>query len=102
MIPQHILYRSLEILDEDDEDYDEDSSGEVDFDDRSESQVNHNTAILLSELLAGRGDLEDLEGEEEDDVKSDPLHGIKLCEHISEQIRNLATSSLIRVPYLIL
>ena len=86
----------LEILDDDEDDYEEDSSGEVESDEVNFG-TNGQTAILLSELLAGRGDLEDLEGEEEDDVKSDPLHGIKICEHITEQIRNRATSSLIRV-----
>ena len=52
--------------------------------------------LLLSELLACR-ELEDLEGEEEDDVKSDPLHSINICQHISQAVKDLTGVKVIQV-----
>ena len=75
----------LEILDDGEDDFEEDSSGEVESD-TIYFGTNGQTAILLSELLGGRGDLEDLEGEVEDDVKSDPLHGIKNAQNIERAV----------------
>jgi len=51
--------------------------------------------LLLSELLACR-ELEDFEGEEEDDVKNDPLHSINICDTIGNTVKGLAGVKIIQ------
>ena len=78
------------------------------YDDEEDSQEEQETAceitgvsgpaagLLLSELLACR-EFEELEGEEEDDVKNDPLHNINICTHISGSIQGMAGHEVIQV-----
>ncbi|CAG5082193.1 Oidioi.mRNA.OKI2018_I69.chrUn_7.g17251.t1.cds [Oikopleura dioica] len=73
-----------EILDDGEDDFEEDSSGEVESD-TIYFGTNGQTAILLSELLGGRGDLEDLEGEVEDDVESTFADALK---NLSQKVTN--------------
>ena len=54
--------------------------------------------ILLSDLLNCR-DLEDLEGEEEEDVKNDPIHDIDICDYISSSIRGVSNTQIAQVTF---
>jgi len=38
--------------------------------------------------------LEDLEGEEEEDVKNDPIHDIDICDYISSSIRSVSNTQI--------
>jgi len=76
--------------DEDDEDYDEE------YDGGKVEELNlggESVGILLSDLLNCR-DLEDLEGEEEEDVKNDPIHDIDICDYISSSIRSVSNTQI--------
>ena len=88
-------YWYFNIDDEDEYEDEEDSQEEGDSIEITEMS-GQARGLLLSELLACR-ELEDLEGEEEDDVKSDPLHSINICQHISQAVKDLTGVKVIQV-----
>lgn len=57
--------------------------------------------ILLSDLLACR-ELEEFEGEEEEDVKADPIHDIDICEYVSKSMLSVSQTQMAQVWFLIL
>ena len=78
---------------------DDDSEDEGDSEDEIEGidlEGGETNAILLSELLNGR-EFEDLEGEEEEDVKNDPIHDIDICEYISNSMRSVSNTQIAKV-----
>ena len=92
--PKFLLFFKVIILDE--EEY-EDEDDEEETDSQEITGISGPAAgLLLSELLACR-ELEDLEGEEEDDVKNDPLHSINICDHIGTTVKGLAGVKIIQV-----
>ena len=62
----------------------------------NKSIAGESVGILLSDLMNCR-DLEDLEGEEEEDVKQDPIHDIDICEYISNSIRSVSNTNIAQV-----
>ena len=59
-------------------------------------QGGETAGILLSDLLNCR-DFEDFEGEEEEDVKNDPINNIDICDHISNSIRSVSNTNIAKV-----
>lgn len=91
--------KERDTLDEDDENDDEDDDYE-DIDDEGESdrveEINvggNSVGILLSDLLACR-ELEEFEGEEEEDVKADPIHDIDICEYVSKSMLSVSQTQM--------
>lgn len=81
---------------QEDEDEYEDDDDEEETDSQEITGISGPAAgLLLSELLACR-ELENLEGEEEDDVKNDPLHNIDICDHIGAAVKGLAAVKIIQ------
>ena len=56
----------------------------------------NSVGILLSDLLACR-ELEEFEGEEEEDVKADPIHDIDICEYVSKSMLSVSQTQIAQV-----
>ena len=56
----------------------------------------NSVGILLSDLLACR-ELEEFEGEEEEDVKADPIHDIDICEYVTRSMKSVSQTQIAQV-----
>jgi hypothetical protein len=74
-----------------DDSFDDDSDDEIEAAD--EQGGDETAGILLSDLLNCR-DFEEFEGEEEEDVKNDPINQIDICDHISNSIRSVSNTNI--------
>merc|ERR1711935_1188741 len=80
--------------DDDDDEYDDLEEDSGDLDRVEEINVGGNSVgILLSDLLACR-ELEEFEGEEEEDVKADPIHDIDICDYVSKSMRSVSSTQI--------
>ena len=49
-------------------------------------------------MLACR-ELEEFEGEEEEDVKADPIHDIDICDYVSKSMRSVSSTQIAQVLF---